>query len=97
PAVTEAHLNQTTSIAFKCLSTPKPVIHLFRNDVEIQLTDEHYEIVTNPTDLTSYEIKIKNVQIEDEGNYRINIENSLGNIESNFQLTTVDNVSIKSS
>ncbi|CAF4573597.1 unnamed protein product, partial [Rotaria magnacalcarata] len=40
PAVTEAHLNQTTSIAFKCLSTPKPVIHLFRNDVEIQLTDE---------------------------------------------------------
>ncbi|CAF4549830.1 unnamed protein product, partial [Rotaria magnacalcarata] len=40
---------------------------------------------------------IKNVQIEDEGNYRINIENSLGNIESNFQLTTVDNVSIKSS
>ncbi|CAF3984671.1 unnamed protein product [Rotaria magnacalcarata] len=97
PAVTEAHLNQTTSITFKCLSTPKPVIHLFRNDVEIQLTDEHYEIVTNPTDLTSYEIKIKNVQIEDEGSYRINIENSLGNIESNFQLTTVDNVSIKSS
>ncbi|CAF4411465.1 unnamed protein product, partial [Rotaria socialis] len=96
-AVTEAHLNQTASIAFKCLSTPKPVIHLFRNDDEIQLTDEHYEIVINPTDLTSYEIKIKNVQIEDEGNYRIYIENSLGNIESNFQLATIDNVSIKSS
>lgn len=96
-ATCEAHLNQTASIAFKCLSTPTPIIRLFKNDVEIQLTGEHYELVTSATDLTSYEIKIKNVQIEDEGSYRINIENSLGTLDSDFQLTTVDNVSIKAS
>ncbi|CAF1262379.1 unnamed protein product, partial [Rotaria sordida] len=96
-ATSEVHLNQTASISFKCLSTPKPLIHLFKNDIEIQLTDEHYELVTSSTDSTLYEIKIKNVQLEDEGNYRLRIENSLGNIESNFQITTVDNVSIQPS
>ncbi|CAF4747141.1 unnamed protein product, partial [Rotaria sp. Silwood1] len=93
----EIHLNQTASINFKCLSTPKPIIRLFKNDIEIQLNDDHYELVTNSIDSTLYEIKIKNVQIEDEGNYRLHIENSLGNIESNFQITTVDNVTIQPS
>ena len=31
-------------------------------------------------------------KLEDEGNYRIRIENPLGNIESNIQVTTVDNI-----
>ena len=96
-ATCEAHLNQTATIAFKCLATPKPTIRLFKNDIEVQLTGDHYELVPNPTDATSYEIKIKNVQPEDEGNYRLRIENLLGNIESNIQVTTVDNVSIKPS
>jgi hemicentin len=93
----EAYLNQIASIPFKCLSTPKPTIRLFKNDTELQITGDHYELVTNPTDATSYELKIKNVQLDDEGNYRIRIENALGNIESNIQLTTIDNVSIKPS
>jgi hemicentin len=95
PATCEAHLNQTATIPFKCLATPKPIIRLFKNDNEISLTSDHYELVTNPNDLTSYEIKIKNVQTEDEGNYRIRIENLLGNIESNIQVTTVNNITIQ--
>jgi len=93
-ATCEAYLNQTASIAFKCLSTPKPVIRLFKNDQEVQLTGDHYELISNPTDATAYEIRIKNVQIDDEGTYRLSIENALGTIESNIQVTTVDNVSI---
>ena len=62
-ATCEAHLNQTATIPFKCLATPKPTIRLFKNDTEVQLTGDHYELVTNPNDATSYEIKIKNVQI----------------------------------
>ena len=96
-ATCEAYLNQTASIPFKCLSTPKPTIRLFKNDTEIQLTGDHYELVSNPNDATSYEIKIKDVKLEDEGNYRIRIENALGNIESNIQVATIDNVSIKTS
>jgi hemicentin len=96
-ATCEAYLNQTASITFKCLATPKPTIRLFKNDTEIQLTGDHYELVPHPTDATLYEIKIKNVQTDDEGNYRIRIENALGNTESNVQITTVDNVSIQSS
>lgn len=91
----EAHLNQTASITFKCLATPQPNIRLFKNDVEVQLTGEHYEIVTNPADLTLFEIKIKNAQPEDEGNYRIHIENPLGNTEADFQVTAVDKISIQ--
>jgi len=97
PTICEAHLNQIASIPFKCLATPKPIIHLFKNDNEIQLTGDHYELITNSTDATSYEIKIKNIQPEDEGNYRILIENLLGNIQSNIQLTTVESISIKPS
>ena len=93
----EAHLNQIGSIKFKCLATSKPVVRLFKNDVEIQLTGEHYELVSDPTDPTSYEIQIKNSRPEDEGNYRIYIENALGSIESNVLVNTVDDVSIKPS
>ncbi|CAF4635994.1 unnamed protein product, partial [Rotaria magnacalcarata] len=93
----EAHLNQTASITFKCLSTPKPTINLYKNEVHIPINGDHYEIVPNPNDMTTYEIKIKNVRPDDEGNYRIHIENSLGHIDSNVQVTTVDNVSIKPS
>ena len=94
PATCEAHLNQTATIAFKCLAAPKPTIRLFKNDIEVQLTGEHYELIANPNDATAYEIRIKNVQPEDEGAYRLRIENLLGNIESNIQVTTVDNISI---
>ncbi|CAF5190947.1 unnamed protein product, partial [Rotaria magnacalcarata] len=93
----EAHLNQTASITFKCLSTPKPTINLYKNEVHIPINGDHYEIVPNPNDMTTYEIKIKNVRPDDEGNYRIHIENSLGHIDSNVQVITVDNVSIKPS
>lgn len=96
-ATCEAHLNQTATIAFKCLATPKPTIRLYKNDQEVQLTGDHYELVPNPTDATAYEIRIKNVRIEDEGNYRLSIENALGTTESNIQVTTVDTVSIKAS
>jgi hemicentin len=96
-ATCEAHINQTASIIFKCLATPKPTIRLFKNDIEIQLTGDHYELVSSATDATLFEIKIKNVQPDDEGSYRIRIENALGNIESTVQVTTVDNVSIKPS
>ncbi|CAF1655594.1 unnamed protein product, partial [Adineta ricciae] len=96
-ATCEAHLNQTASIAFRCLATPTPTIRLFKNDVEIELTGDHYELVPSATDVTSYEIRIKNVQVEDEGNYRIRVENALGSIDSNVQVTTVDNVSITAS
>ena len=61
------------------------------------MTGEHYELVSSATDATSYEIRIKNVQVEDEGNYRIRVENALGSIDSNVQVTTVDNVSITAS
>ncbi|CAM4905811.1 unnamed protein product [Rotaria socialis] len=93
----EAHLNQTASITFKCLSTPKPTIKLYKNEVHMPINGDHYEIVPNPNDMTTYELKIKNVRPDDEGNYRIHIENSLGHIDSNVQVTTVDNVSIKPS
>ncbi|CAF2489671.1 unnamed protein product [Rotaria sp. Silwood2] len=93
----EAHLNQTAIIPFKCLSTPKPNIKLYKNEIHIPLTGDHYDIVPNPNDSTSYEIQIRKVQPDDEGNYRIHIENPLGSIDSNVQVTTVDNVSIKPS
>jgi hemicentin len=95
--ICEAHLNQTATIPFKCSATPKPTIKLYKNEIQIPLNGDHYELVPNTTDSTSYEIKIKNVRPDDEGNYRIRIENPLGNIESNVQVTTVDNVSIKPS
>jgi len=93
----EAHINQTASITFKCLATPKPTIKLYKNEIHIPLNGDHYEIVPSSTDSTSYEIKIKNVRPDDEGNYRIDIENPLGKTNSNVQVTTVDNVSIKPS
>jgi hemicentin len=95
PATCEAFVNQTASIVFKCLATPEPTIRLFKNDIEIQLTGDHYELVPSETDTTLYEIRIKNVRPEDEGAYRLQIENALGSIESNVQVTTVDNLSIK--
>ncbi|CAF3618249.1 unnamed protein product [Rotaria sordida] len=91
----EAHLNQTASIPFKCLASPKPNIKLYKNEIHIPLTGDHYELVPNPNDSTSFEIQIKKVQPDDEGNYRIHIENPLGHVDSNVQVTTVDNVSIK--
>ena len=97
PATYEAHLNQIASIVFKCLAAPKPTIRLFKTDTELQLTGDHYELISNPNDTTAYEIRIKNVQPEDEGAYRLRIENALGNIESNIQVTTVDNISITAS
>jgi hemicentin len=93
----EALINQTTIIPFKCSATPKPTIKLFKNDVQVPLNGDHYELVSNSNDITSYEIKIKNVRSDDEGNYRIRIENPLGNTESNVQVTTVDNITIKPS
>ncbi|CAF3502859.1 unnamed protein product [Rotaria sp. Silwood1] len=78
-------------------ATSKPTIKLYKNKIHIALTSDHYELVPSPTDSTTYEIKIKNVRPEDEGNYRIHIENPLASIESNVQVTTVDNVSIKPS
>lgn len=93
----EAHVNQTASIPFKCLASPKPTMKLFKNEIQIPINGDHYEIVPNPNDPTSYEIKIKNVKPEDEGNYRIHLENPLGSTDSNIQITTVDNVSIKPS
>ena len=97
PSSCEAYLNRTASIPFKCLATPKPTVKLFRNEVQIPLTSDHYELVPSSTDSTSYEIRIKNVQPEDEGNYRIRFENPLGNTEANIQVTTIDNVSIRPS
>lgn len=97
PATYEAHLNQTASINFKCLASPKPTIRLFKNDTEVSLTGDHYELIANPTDASAYEIRIKNVQPDDEGIYRLRVENALGNIESNIQVTTVDAISITAS
>ena len=91
----EAHVNQTASITFKCLASPKPKIQLFKNEISIPLTGDHYELVPSTTDSTAFEIRIKNVRPDDEGNYRIHIENALGAIDTNVQVTTVDNVSIK--
>ncbi|CAF3575459.1 unnamed protein product [Adineta steineri] len=93
----EAHINQTASIPFKCSATPKPTIKLYKNEIQIPLNADHYELVPSSTDSTSYEIKIKNVRPDDEGNYRIGIENPLGKTEANVQVTTVDAVSIKPS
>lgn len=93
----EAHVNQVATFTFKCLATPKPTIKLYKNEVHIPITGDHYDLVPNPTDPTSYEIKIRNVRPEDEGNYRIQIENTLGKTELNVQVTTVDDVSIKPS
>ena len=95
PATYEAYLNQTASIVFKCLATPKPTIRLFKNDVEVSLTGDHYELVPSATDATLFEIRIKDVRSDDEGTYRIQVENTLGTCEANVQVTTVDNVSIR--
>lgn len=91
----EAHVNQTATITFKCLASPIPTVKLFKNEVQIPLAGDHYELVPSTTDSTTYEIKIKNVRPEDEGNYRIQIENPLGTTESTVHVTTVDKVSIK--
>ena len=95
PATCEAYLNQTASITFKCLATPKPTIRLFKNEIEVFLTGDHYELVPSDTDATLYEIRIKDVRSDDEGTYRIQVENALGSCEALTQVTTVDNVSIK--
>ena len=91
----EAQVDQTATISFKCLATPKPTIKLFKNEVHVPLSGDHYELVPSATDSTAYEIRIKNVRPDDEGNYRIQIENSLGTTQSNVQVNTVANVSIK--
>jgi hypothetical protein len=90
-----AHVNQTASITFKCLATPKPTITLYRNEIQIPLTGDQYELVPSSTDPTTFEIRLKNVRREDEGDYRIRIENALGTVESHVQLTTVDTVTIQ--
>ena len=95
PATTEAFINQTCIIPFKCASSPKPTIKLFKNEIQVPLNGDHYELVPNPNDSTSFEIRIKNVRPDDDGNYRLLIENPLGKIDSNIQVTTVENVSIK--
>ena len=95
PATCEAFISQTASIPFKCLATPAPTIRLFKNEIEVPLNGDHYELVPSSTDFTLYEIRIKNVQTADEGPYRIQIENALGSIDANVQVTTVDNLSIK--
>jgi hemicentin len=97
PTTVEAPLNQTATIPFKCSAIPKPTIKLYKNDVQVPLNTDHYELITHPNDVTNYEIKIKNVRPDDEGNYRIRIENPLGNTEANVQVTTIDNISIKPS
>ena len=91
----EAQVNQTASITFKCSASPTPTFKLFKNEVQIPLTGDHYELVPSASDSTLFEIRIKNVRPEDEGNYRIHIENALGHVDSNVQLTTIDVVSIK--
>ncbi|CAF0916357.1 unnamed protein product [Adineta ricciae] len=93
----EAHVNQTATMLFKCLAAPKPTVKLYKNEIQIPLNGDHYELVPSPTDSTTYEIKIKNVRPDDEGNYRIDIENPLGKTSANVQVTTVDDVSIKPS
>lgn len=95
PATCEAFLGQTATIAFKCLATPAPTIRLFKNGVEVPFDGDHYALVPSPTDSTAFEIQIKNVQVDDEAAYRIQIENALGSIDSTVQVTTVNNLSIK--
>jgi len=95
--ICEAHVNQTATITFRCLASPKPVVKLFKNEIQIPLNGDHYELVPSATDSTTFEIRIKNVRPDDEGNYRIRIENPLGSTESNVQVNTVDDVSIKPS
>ncbi|CAF4829501.1 unnamed protein product [Rotaria sp. Silwood1] len=94
---TQKHAGPITLRLENSVATSKPTIKLYKNKIHIALTSDHYELVPSPTDSTTYEIKIKNVRPEDEGNYRIHIENPLASIESNVQVTTVDNVSIKPS
>ncbi|CAF0818885.1 unnamed protein product [Didymodactylos carnosus] len=96
-ATCEAHLNQDAIISFKCLGTPKPTVHLFKNEVEINVAQNtaHYEIAQTTTD--TYEIRIKNVRPDDEGQYKIRMQNSLGQVDSNVVVTTVDEPRIKPS
>ena len=94
PATCEAFLTQVATIAFKCLATPKPTIHVFKNDTEIPLNSDRYELVPSATDATLYQIRIKDVRVDDEASYRIRINNALGQSESSVQVITVDHVSI---
>ena len=76
---------QDLTFSIEATGSPTPKLQWFFNDKPIPIDNARYQLVT-PKDGNLYELKIKQVQPEDQGTYKVVLSNSEGEISSQATL-----------